>query len=69
MKTLTRLNSIILLLSAIALSIEADEIFSVQDIRIEGLQRVSAGTVFGSLPINIGDQVDESILRLSLIHI
>ena len=65
MKTLTRLNSIILLISAIALSIEADEIFSVQDIRIEGLQRVSAGTVFGSLPINIGDQVDESILRAS----
>ena len=65
MKTLTTLNSIILLLSAIALSIEADEIFSVQDIRIEGLQRVSAGTVFGSLPINIGDQVDESILRAS----
>ena len=65
MKTLTRLNSIILLVSAIALSIEADEIFSVQDIRIEGLQRVSAGTVFGSVPINIGDQVDESILRAS----
>ena len=65
MKTLTRLNSIILLVSAIALNIQADEIFSVQDIRIEGLQRVSAGTVFGSLPINIGDQVDESILRAS----
>ena len=65
MKTLTRLNSIILLVSAIALNLEADEIFSVQDIRIEGLQRVSAGTVFGSLPINIGDQVDESILRAS----
>ena len=65
MKTLTRLNSIILFVSAIALNIQADEIFSVQDIRIEGLQRVSAGTVFGSLPINIGDQVDESILRAS----
>ena len=65
MKTLTRLNSVILLVSAIALNIDADEIFSVQDIRIEGLQRVSAGTVFGSLPINIGDQVDESILRAS----
>ena len=66
MKTLTRLNSVILLVSAIALNIDADEIFSVQDIRIEGLQRVSAGTVFGSLPINIGDQVDESILRASM---
>lgn len=65
MKTVTRLNSIILLVSAIVLNIQADEIFSVQDIRIEGLQRVSAGTVFGSLPINIGDQVDESILRAS----
>ncbi len=65
MKKLIRLNSIILLLSAVALNDLAADSFSVQDIRIEGLQRVSAGTVFGSLPINIGDEVDESILRES----
>ena len=32
--------------------------FTISDIEVEGLQRVSAGTVFGSFPINIGEQVD-----------
>ncbi|HEV8078226.1 MAG TPA: outer membrane protein assembly factor BamA, partial [Marinobacter sp.] len=32
--------------------------FTVSDIEVEGLQRVSAGTVFGSFPINIGEEVD-----------
>ncbi len=40
----------------------ADE-FEVLDIRIEGLQRVSAGTVFASLPLSVGDTVDEAIIR------
>ena len=40
----------------------ADE-FEVLDIRIEGLQRVSAGTVFASLPLSVGDTVDEGIIR------
>ncbi|AMO56150.1 membrane protein [Endozoicomonas montiporae] len=31
--------------------------FVVSDIRIDGLQRVSAGTVFNSLPIEVGDDV------------
>ena len=34
--------------------------FTVTDIRLEGLQRVSAGTLFQSFPINIGDNVEES---------
>ena len=29
--------------------------FRVSDIRVEGLQRVSAGTVFNALPILVGD--------------
>lgn len=33
--------------------------FTVKDIRVEGLERVSAGTVFGAFPINIGDSVDD----------
>lgn len=33
--------------------------FTVKDIRVEGLERVSAGTVFGAFPINIGDNVDD----------
>ena len=32
--------------------------FVVSDIRIDGLQRVSAGTVFNALPIEVGDDVE-----------
>ena len=32
--------------------------FTVGDIRIEGLQRISEGTVFNYLPVNIGDRID-----------
>ena len=38
-------------------------VFQVADIRIEGLQRVSAGTVFAALPINVGDVVDDPGIR------
>jgi outer membrane protein insertion porin family len=34
------------------------ETFTVGDIRIEGLQRISEGTVFNYLPVNIGDHLD-----------
>ncbi len=40
---------------------KADE-FTVADIEVEGLQRVSAGTVFSSFPVNIGEQVDPTEL-------
>jgi outer membrane protein insertion porin family len=36
----------------------AAETFTVGDIRIEGLQRISEGTVYNYLPVNIGDQLD-----------
>lgn len=32
--------------------------FVIDDIRVEGLQRISAGTVFNYLPVKIGDQID-----------
>jgi outer membrane protein insertion porin family len=35
------------------------EEFVVRDMRVEGLQRISEGTVFNYLPINVGDTVDE----------
>jgi outer membrane protein insertion porin family len=37
--------------------------FSVTDIRIEGLQRISEGTVFNYLPVNIGDHVTPVRIR------
>ena len=36
----------------------AAENFVVKDMRVEGLQRISEGTVFNYLPINIGDEID-----------
>ena len=35
------------------------ESFTISDIRVNGLQRVSAGSVFGALPLNVGEQVDD----------
>ena len=37
--------------------------FTISDIRLQGLQRVSAGTVFNLLPVNVGDTVDEVAIR------
>ncbi|GAB5345837.1 outer membrane protein assembly factor BamA [Pseudomonas fluorescens] len=35
------------------------ESFTISDIRVNGLQRVSAGSVFGALPLNVGEQADD----------
>lgn len=40
--------------------------FVVSDIQVDGLQRVSAGTVFSAFPINIGDKVDEVSLASAI---
>ena len=40
--------------------------FTVGDIRIEGLQRISEGTVYNYLPVNIGDRVDQRRIEESL---
>ena len=36
--------------------------FKISDIRINGLQRVSAGSVFGALPLNVGEEADDQRL-------
>ena len=38
----------------------AFEPFQVKDIRLEGLQRISVGTVFNYLPIKVGDKIDDN---------
>ena len=38
----------------------AIEPFVVKDIRVEGIQRTEAGTVFSYLPIKVGDTVDDN---------
>jgi outer membrane protein insertion porin family len=37
---------------------QAVEPFTITDIHLEGLQRISAGTVFSYLPLKVGDRVD-----------
>lgn len=39
--------------------VQAVESFVVEDIRVEGLERISAGTVFNYLPVKVGDTFDE----------
>ena len=44
-----------------ALRVIAAESFVVEDIRVEGLQRISAGTVFNYLPLKVGDEFNEVV--------
>ncbi|MEK9871741.1 MAG: POTRA domain-containing protein, partial [Gammaproteobacteria bacterium] len=37
--------------------------FVITDIRVEGLQRISAGTVFGAIPYNVGDDIGNVEIR------
>ena len=57
MKIFKRLVSFALLLNiATVLAFEA---FIVNDIRIAGLQRVSTGSIFNTIPISVGDKIDD----------
>ena len=40
--------------------------FTIEDIRVEGLQRVEAGTVFGSIPVRIGDTYSDEKASASI---
>jgi len=39
--------------------VQAAEPFTISDIRAEGLQRISAGTLFNYLPVKVGDRLDD----------
>src|SRR5262245_61863720 len=40
--------------------------FVVGNIRVEGLQRISEGTVYNYLPVNIGDRLDQQRIQEAL---
>ena len=42
------------------------EPFAVRDIRVEGLQRVEAGTIFASLPVRVGDTYSDEKAAASI---
>ena len=58
LKNLTRLCQFLLLTIFLSATAHAFEPFLVEDIRVEGLQRISAGTVFNYLPVKIGQTID-----------
>ena len=50
---------VLLLMAPLAWS----QTFIISDIRVEGLQRISAGSVFAALPVAVGDMIDERVVR------
>ena len=54
-------TSAVLLIFAVVC--HAAESFIVDDIRVEGLERISPGAVFNYLPISVGDSVDDKRYR------
>jgi outer membrane protein insertion porin family len=57
-----KLKSMLLLVSSLyAGSVMALEPFQVNDIRVEGIQRTEAGTVFSHLPVKVGEIMDDDL--------
>lgn len=63
--TIKRLVAAMFLASA-SNSVLAEESFTVQDIQVEGLQRVALGAALNNLPFNVGDTVTEYNLSRSI---
>jgi outer membrane protein insertion porin family len=59
---MNRIGPIAIILVALLFSpsVWPDSSFVIEDIRVEGLQRVSAGTVFNYLPLKVGDTYEPS---------
>lgn len=55
-----KVRYLVALVSALCASVSwAREPFEVKDIRVEGIQRTEAGTVFSYLPVKVGDVLDD----------
>lgn len=61
MKFLLKSALIALLWISLVIPALAFEPFVIKDIRLEGLQRISAGTVFNYLPLKAGDRLDPEL--------
>lgn len=51
--------AVLFLSTCLGAPVHAADSFVIRDIRVEGLQRIAAGTVFNYLPVKIGDTVTE----------
>ena len=59
---------IVLIFAGLMPAAFAFESFEVKDIKLEGLQRISVGTVFNYLPIKPGDKIDKAEIK-NAIHV
>lgn len=48
-----------LLMAGLSPHVWANDPFVIKDIRVEGLQRIAAGTVFNYLPVKVGESLDD----------
>lgn len=55
-----------MLLAGLSNSVLAEQSFTVQDIQVEGLQRVALGAALNNLPFNIGDTITDTTLSRSI---
>ena len=58
------MKQILVVLTLLTLSVSSYAVnFTVTDIRLEGLQRVSASPVFAAMPVRVGDSIDSEDVR------
>src|SRR5437868_10358994 len=55
-----------LLLASAGVGAQSFRSFVIKDIRVEGLQRTEAGTVFSYLPVKVGETMDEEKAQQAL---
>ena len=60
---------LILVFFSTVLFTDNEDAWVIEDIRISGLQRVSAGSVFAVMPIGLGDLVDQERFKEIVVSI
>ena len=58
-----RLLFIILIFFPSSLILQEKDSWIIDDIRISGLQRVSAGSVFAVMPVGLGEEIDQELFK------
>ena len=56
----------LVILSSVANAQLLEDNFIVSDIRIVGLQRIAEGTVFTFLPVEVGEEINPTLIRQSI---
>ncbi|MDT8437541.1 MAG: outer membrane protein assembly factor BamA [Wenzhouxiangellaceae bacterium] len=60
------MRTVLLALLLIAAPLAMAQDFTVREIRVDGLQRISEGTVFSFLPIDVGQRLNPSLVRVAI---